>query len=331
LERALSAVESDLADARDKLVSIERSLDGATAALDLKTRQLEDTLGALQQQQAILNDNVAQLYMNAPSRFGRVYSLAQDFNDVVVANQFEVSLVRQEQQAVDRIQVTRATIEVERADIASKQQDLSVQREAALEVTQRIAAIVQRQTITRAAVLHEIHVHKVLLAIVESQKAAYKRALDNLVAESNSIEAFLRGLQKGQHVVQGFGGYLKWPVSGPITSPFGWRIHPIYHYRSFHTGIDIGVPVGTRVKAARRGTVVYTGYKGAYGLVVIIDHGGALATMYAHLSRVFVRPGQYVGTLAVIAASGNTGWSTGPHLHFEVRSDGVPVNPIRWL
>jgi len=170
-----------------------------------------------------------------------------------------------------------------------------------------------------------------LLSQVNDQRQAYINAIKELQAESDAITAMLRGLQAGQYVVQGRGGYLKWPVSGPITSPFGWRIHPVYGYRSFHTGIDIGVPVGTTVKAARYGKVIYTGYNGAYGLIVMIDHGGSLATIYAHLSRVYVSVGQRVSTLQPIAASGNTGWSTGPHLHFEVRSQGEPVNPIRWL
>ena len=89
--------------------------------------------------------------------------------------------------------------------------------------------------------------------------------------------------------------------------------------------------MGTTVKAARYGRVIYTGWNGAFGLVVIIDHGNSLATMYAHLSRVFVSAGQRVGTLQPIAASGNTGVSTGPHLHFQVDLQGTPVNPLNWL
>jgi murein DD-endopeptidase MepM/ murein hydrolase activator NlpD len=91
------------------------------------------------------------------------------------------------------------------------------------------------------------------------------------------------------------------------------------------------VPVGTIVKAARYGKVIYTGWNGAFGLVVIIDHGNSLATMYAHLSRVFVSVGQRVGTLQAVAASGNTGMTTGPHLHFQVDLQGNPVNPMNWL
>jgi murein DD-endopeptidase MepM/ murein hydrolase activator NlpD len=152
-----------------------------------------------------------------------------------------------------------------------------------------------------------------------------------MLAQSNSIKGMLNRAQKGQNVVQGYGGYLKWPVSGRISSPYGWRTHPIYGYRSFHTGIDIAAPAGTTVKAARRGEVLYVGYRDAYGLIVIIDHGNSLATVYAHLSKAYVRAGQSVGTLGNVAAVGCTGWCTGPHLHFEVRVNGNPQNPMNWL
>ena len=96
-------------------------------------------------------------------------------------------------------------------------------------------------------------------------------------------------------------------------------------------GSDKLVVVDVKPDSTSYGKVIYTGYNGAFGLVVIIDHGNSLATMYAHLSRVFVSPGQAVRTLQSIAASGSTGWSTGPHLHFQVDLQGQPVNPMSWL
>jgi murein DD-endopeptidase MepM/ murein hydrolase activator NlpD len=331
LQRALDIVESKLAAARDNLRLIERSLDHTTVALHAKTGQLEATLAQLATQQHQLDVRVAQIYMSAPTTFQKAYSMARDFSDVVAANQYAGAVVRADQQLVRQVEATKNQLVMQRADIESQQRDLATKRAAAAAVTEQVTAIVRMRASARGAVLAEIAHRRVILAGVRSHKREYIRALNNLVAESNSISALLRGAQRGQRVIQGYGGYLKWPVSGRITSPFGWRVHPIYHYRSFHTGIDIGVPSGTRVHAARRGTVIYTGYKGAYGLIVIIDHGNSLATVYAHLSRVFVRSGESVSTQEVVAASGNTGWSTGPHLHFEVRVNGTPVNPVRWL
>lgn len=331
LQRALDAVEAKLAAARDNLRAIETSLDETTIELHAKNAELESALAQLQDQQARLNARVAEIYMSEPSTFSRAYGLAEDFADVVAADQYAIDIVRNDQRMVEAIQASKSIIEQQRGDIAAKQQDLAVRRQAAADVTEKIGAIVAERAAARGAVLAQIARHRSLLASVRTQKSAYRRALDNMLAESRTIESLLRGVQRGQRVIQGRGGYLRWPVTGSITSGFGWRTHPIYGYRSFHTGIDVGAPSGMRVKAARHGRVIYTGYRGSYGLIVLIDHGNSLATLYAHLSRTFVREGERVDTQEIVGAVGSTGWSTGPHLHFEVRVSGEPVNPIRWL
>jgi murein DD-endopeptidase MepM/ murein hydrolase activator NlpD len=331
IQRRIDILEGKLADARFTLSQIEVHLNQVTIAMRAKNLELQSTLADLADQTAVLNKRVTDIYISAPTNVTTAASVADDFSDVMAANEYAGSIVRADQNVLNQIETTKAKIEVQRAAIAKQQTVLTADHNAAQAQAQRILNIQRQQAAVRAEQRVQWRHQQHLLHVVNLQRNQYVAAIRALQAESNNIEALLHGWQRGQRVVQGFGGYLKWPVSGPITSPFGWRIHPIYHYRSFHTGIDIGVPTGTIVKAARRGRVLYTGYQGAYGLIVIIDHGGSLATVYAHLSRVFVSPGEAVGTLSAIAASGNTGWSTGPHLHFEVRSQGSPVNPVRWL
>jgi len=120
------------------------------------------------------------------------------------------------------------------------------------------------------------------------------------------------------------------PLHGRFTSPFGMRFHPILHRMRFHTGIDIAAPIGTRVKAAKDGRVVFAGWNGGYGKMIIIRHQFGYSTVYGHLSRISVRRGQYVRAGQVIGRVGSTGMSTGPHLHFEVRKYGRPTNPLRY-
>jgi murein DD-endopeptidase MepM/ murein hydrolase activator NlpD len=122
-------------------------------------------------------------------------------------------------------------------------------------------------------------------------------------------------------------GRLLQPVAGPVTSGFGWRTHPISGDRRFHPGIDIAAPTGTPVRAADGGTVISAGWQGGYGLTVVIDHGGGITTLYAHLSRLDTRVGVVVRAGEQIGAVGSTGRSTGPHLHFEVRERGIPRDP----
>jgi murein DD-endopeptidase MepM/ murein hydrolase activator NlpD len=124
---------------------------------------------------------------------------------------------------------------------------------------------------------------------------------------------------------------LSWPLPGNVTSGFGYRIHPIFHVGKLHTGIDLDGNTGDPIKAAALGVVVSAGWRGGYGKCVVLDHGGGLATLYAHQSVIMVSEGQTVKRRQVIGKVGSTGYSTGPHLHFEVRVDGSPVDPMKYL
>ena len=116
-----------------------------------------------------------------------------------------------------------------------------------------------------------------------------------------------------------------WPASGPVTSPFGWR------WGRMHEGIDIGAPYGAPIVAAAAGTVIYCGWMSGYGNLVAIDHGGGISTAYGHQSSIAVACGQHVDQGQTIGYVGSTGHSTGPHLHFEVRVNGSPVDPLGYL
>jgi LysM repeat protein len=122
-----------------------------------------------------------------------------------------------------------------------------------------------------------------------------------------------------------------WPLYGRITSPYGWRIHPITHRREFHTGIDIGAPLGSPIFAALSGTVVFAGRNGGYGNEIMIKHAKGYATVYGHLSQIDVYVGEYVEKGDFIGRVGSTGFSTGPHLHFEIRRYGKTYDPLIFL
>ena len=127
------------------------------------------------------------------------------------------------------------------------------------------------------------------------------------------------------------GGALPWPTSGTVNSEFGMRQHPQFNTRIKHTGIDIAAPIGTPVISVAAGEVLFAGWLRGYGQVIIIDHGGNLTTVYAHLSRMDVRENQSVSAGQAIGGVGSTGISTGSHLHFEVRINGDARNPRDYL
>jgi murein DD-endopeptidase MepM/ murein hydrolase activator NlpD len=173
-----------------------------------------------------------------------------------------------------------------------------------------------------------------LINRLRQDRSALEEAESQLEKESSSLTFLIRqrlaAASRGGIVIRGTGQF-SFPADGPVTSGFGYRVHPILGYRRFHAGIDFGVPYGTTIRAADSGTVIFAGWYGGYGRAVIIDHGNNLTTLYAHTSAVYVREGEGVQRGQAIAAVGSTGLSTGPHLHFEVRQNGEPVNPANFL
>ncbi|MGZ4386790.1 MAG: murein hydrolase activator EnvC family protein [Gaiellaceae bacterium] len=159
---------------------------------------------------------------------------------------------------------------------------------------------------------------------VRESKAAYLREVAHLQASSAAIAAHIRAVGSTTAGAPTPSGFV-WPLSGIITSGFGMR------WGSLHPGLDIAAPIGTPIHAAASGTVIYAGWESGYGNFVVIDHGGGIATAYGHQSAIAVSDGQSVTQGQVIGYVGSTGYSTGPHLHFEVRVNGTPVDPMGYL
>ena len=168
---------------------------------------------------------------------------------------------------------------------------------------------------------------------IQQDKRAYERSERELKRQSDSLANIISQTTKNSGVTVGSGFIM--PVQGRISSPFGYRTHPIFKSRTFHSGIDIAAPHGTPIKAANAGKVIYSGWYGGYGKVVILDHGSCTGqpttTLYAHMSRQKVTVGENVTRGQAIGLVGSTGYSTGPHLHFEVRINGKPNNPKNYI
>lgn len=175
--------------------------------------------------------------------------------------------------------------------------------------------------------------NKSMIEKIQKDKRAYERSERELSRQSASLATMISKSTKDSSVVVS-GGFLM-PTEGRITSPFGWRIHPIFKSKIFHNGIDIGAPYGAPIKASNAGKVIYSGWYGGYGRVVILDHGSCTGspttTLYAHMSKSKATVGQNVVRGQVIGYIGTTGYATGPHLHFEVRINGKPQNPKNYL
>lgn len=166
----------------------------------------------------------------------------------------------------------------------------------------------------------------------EEEKETQEK-IDKAQAELNSIESQIIMLTTGNIGEDYVGGEFAWPAPGytTITSPFGMRLHPVIKVYRLHTGTDIGTPTGAPIVAANDGVVIKSMYTTGYGNMIMIDHGGGVSTVYAHGSEIIAQTGQIVKRGDIIMKAGSTGWSTGPHLHFEIRINGKYVDPLPYI
>ncbi|MHB8731561.1 MAG: murein hydrolase activator EnvC family protein [bacterium] len=317
-------VLGELSRTEQKLHAAETQLHKTTAALS-GTRQAvadaSDALRAVSRRLAVheqlMEERLQAFYKDGPLGYLDVLLGATDFRDFVARSYLvgliisrDLRLYQQVTEERDRRDAVQTTLQQREVDLATQQRQWTVSRQE----TAALAA--QRRR---------------MLAQLRVQREMQEAAVRELEAESFQIANMIRRQQRGPHRgarLSLLSGSFLWPASGPISSGFGWRIDPFIHRRALHTGIDIAVPWGTPVKAAQSGTVLFVGWMTGYGNVVVLDHGNGVSTVYAHLSSYVVHAGEAVTRGQVIARAGSTGWSTGPHLHFEVRQDGQPVDPL---
>jgi murein DD-endopeptidase MepM/ murein hydrolase activator NlpD len=233
--------------------------------------------------------------------------------------------VRRYDQLKSQVSDLRDSLDQERQK-ARAQRDIVAAQEGQLADKRQASDSVRQQAAAEAAQQNG------LLDELRARKAEFLSQIVALQRQSDALAASLRARQSGQALVPSGHGVLSVPIPGaPITSGFGPRVHPIYGDVRMHTGIDFGASSGTPIRAAADGVVVSAGPLGGYGNATVIDHGNGLATLYGHQSSIAVSPGQHVGRGQVIGYVGCTGLCTGPHLHFEVRVRGTPVDPMQYL
>lgn len=255
----------------------------------------------------------------------------EDIRYLIAANQHTVRERRAAERDVAR---GRRNLESERIGL-----DESLRRQQ--QARYHLAALAAERTQLANAADAQRRSISVEVAQLEELSAAQEAVLERFIRERQQAEAARRaaeaearrraaqlaGQQLPPAAVEGGPDAFAWPASGPITDPFGMRMHPVTHEWRMHNGLDIGAPMGATITASAPGRVIYSGWEGGYGNTIILDHGGATSTLYGHCSQLFVSEGQEVQRGQAIGAVGSTGVSTGPHLHFEIRINGVAVDP----
>lgn len=310
IQTELDSAQGDYNAIKAKLVSTEQQIETNTIIMAKAEKDLAS-------RGKILNKRMRDIYENGQINYLDVLFGARDFGDFTTRMDLLKRVIKQDTTLI-------AKVKAERELIAQKRAELERDKAAIIEL-ERAAAEKKKLVEVRKQDREKI------LDKAVSDRDSAERAYQELQETSRQIEQMIRNQSgRSSSSVEATGAMI-WPAAGPITSEYGWRTHPIFGTQRYHSGIDIGADYGDTVAAADSGVVIYSDWMGGYGKAVIIDHGNGISTLYGHNSELLVSEGQQVRKGQAIARVGSTGYSTGPHLHFEVRQNGSPTNPMSYL
>ena len=332
VDRRVDDLDAELHDLQLRIDEVRDDLADAQHRISLLEKRLQEILGDLQARTDVYTGRAVAIYKAGPGMYVDGLLDSENFAELFDRFAYYQASVDADSQLIAEIQVLRdqtttrrEQVEAERARIAEAKLRLEQDRT-------RLAQAREEQAILLADREAALSEKEAILAEVESKKSSAQAVYEQLEQDAAEIQNLLASAgSSSSGVYPTGGGQFAWPAAGAVTSPYGYRTHPIFGDRRLHAGIDIGAPYGAPVVAGGDGTVVYVGAMSGYGNVVVIDHGGGLSTTYNHLSAFHVGSGQSVSRGSQIGAVGCTGYCTGPHLHFEVRVNGSPVDPMPYL
>ena len=320
----ISETMEDLQELSEKIIQheaeaekLELEIDELITDIQEKTINLEASQKNYDKQKALLEKRLIVLYEAGETSYLDVLLHSSSLSDFISNYYMMTEMARYDTELLENIEQATNLIEAEKEALETQKSKLVALQE---ENDKKIAMVSNMKVLKTNYINQLTEEEKALQADIEvfnQEMAQIESDLINLT-DSNSAYA---------------GGEMAWPAPGyyTITSPFGYRVHPILGVTRFHSGVDIGVPTGGKVIAANDGIVIKTTYTSSYGNMVMIDHGGGIVTLYAHGSKIIATLGQEVKRGDVIMEAGSTGWSTGPHLHFEVRLDGEYQQPLDYI
>ena len=321
VEGRVAQVESVIAAEEDELARLEARM----ARIEEELRLTELRLATMRDD---VQDQAVSMYMNASGGTAGMVLELDDTSDLVVGLAYADDVLGRGSDIVTSYEILRREEERQRealsADKARVAERISALEAKRAELEQDRAEV----EALRAEAEGDLRSAQDLLASIQRDIRNWEQHKEGLEEDAVRLEAEIKARQSQGGTNP---GVLAWPVSGRVTSPFGYRIHPIFGTRRLHTGIDISAGYGTAIRAAGSGTVILASVWGGYGNAVVIDHGGGLTTVYAHQSKLAVTVGQKVERGQVIGYVGCSGYCTGAHLHFETREWGTPVDPMKYL
>lgn len=319
---------------KNKLYKNQQKLEQASNTLQKSKNQYSSLESQLAQMEKDLNASVAefnkanvdmrkrirQVYKNQRTGMFQLILTSKDLNSLLDVIYFEKIVLKKNYAQILAMRAKSQRIAAMKRDVQAKK----------IALAQSIQEINSQQRNIKSA----IAMNQSMISKYKTDRKTYERAERELARQSASIQSMIARNRGRSTVKITSTGFMR-PIGGRITSPFGWRTHPIFNSRTFHSGVDIAGPNHGSIHASNSGKVIYSGWYGGYGKVVILDHGVVngkpTTTLYAHMSSIKVGQGQFVHKGDVVGYEGTTGYSTGPHVHFEVRINGKPNNPLNYI
>ncbi|BDA68239.1 Peptidase M23B [Calothrix sp. PCC 7716] len=328
--------------AQDRLNNLEQNLQTTTTQIQDSENRLKQATERLEQLQVDLSESERSFNAKQEATVGRLRFLqrstashgwtvllqSRSINDFLSRRRHLKMVYQADQQILAKLTEEANRIVEQKTDVEQVKNEISLIRQQLLAQKSDY----QSQAASQSELIDRLNNDRLALAAAQTQLEQDSIAIGNLIQQKIAAQKAREAAEKaiGKRFTEGT-GIFGFPSDAPISSPFGYRTHPVLGYRRLHTGIDFAGAYGSPIRAADNGTVIFAGWYGGYGNAVIISHGKGITTLYGHSSQLYVSEGQTVQRGQHIAATGSTGLSTGPHLHFEVRRDGTPTDPAPYL
>lgn len=327
----VTALEGQIGTASERRVRLEDEIALLRGGIEQKQQQIDSVKADFELQTDALAARVDATYRSGEWVFIEWLLSAESIADLLDRTTMVQQIMERDEEIASELESDRLTLERAEQELLRTLDEVSAKRAEVKAEEDRLEGLHSSRDRKLKDEQSAKNQKQALLAETKENVARLKAIAAAEDAESARIASMLKnGSSKGSGR---YAGSMAWPCPGHtrVSSQFGMRYHPILHYNRMHTGVDISAPSGANLVAVGAGVVVSAGVSGGYGNCVMIDHGDGLVSVYAHMSRISVKKGQRLGTGQSIGAVGSTGLSTGPHLHFEIRVNGNPVNPLNYI
>lgn len=312
LDEKIESAETQLEEQESKITELKNSINEIETQLDTVTEKYK-------KQKKLFQQRLVAIYEGGETRYLDILLKSKSLSDFLSSYYIITQLAEIDNNLIKELETKKNTIDLSKQKLENEKKEL--------------ATLVENQTRLTRTLQNTKKIRESFIEKLSDEEKQLQSKIDEMNAQYDEINRQILALAGYGIDTEYIGGELEWPVPGytRITSEYAMRVHPITGQYKLHTGIDIGAPEGANFIAANDGIVIKAGMNTAYGNMVIIDHGGGITTLYAHGSEILVEVGQTVKRGEAVLKVGSTGYSTGPHAHFEVRINGVTTNPLPYI